>query len=210
MFRRILFTSLLTLLCLGKASAQVLTIDWSNPSAVKFTATGNFAAGNFNTFTFVDGVALLGFLSAPANVQDLDGGSPTGTSTLTDSANSLTANSTFNRLASWNDSNPSFYPNSGNGSDLTLWNDPGSTTFFFSNSSPAFNGEAVFDLSAYSSFTSLFPAVNATGSVVIWNGHGTLGTWQVVGAAVPEPSTYAALAGLGALALAMLRRRRTA
>ena len=208
MFRRLLSTSILALLCLSKASAQVVvTIDWSNLSAVKFTATGNAAAGNFNTLTFQDGIALLGFLSAPANVQDLDGGVPTGTSTLTDSNNILTSTSTFNRLSSWNDSQPSFYPNNGNGSDLTLWNDSAATGLSFSNSSPAFNGEATFDLSAYSGFTNLFPALNATGNVGIWNGNGTLGTWQVVGAAVPEPSTYAALVGLGALALTMLRRR---
>jgi hypothetical protein len=81
----------------------------------------------------------------------------------------------------------------------------------FSTSGAAFHGEAIFDLSSYSGFTNLFPALNATGNVGIWNGNGTLGTWQVVGAAaIPEPSTYAALAGLAALGLVILRRRRTA
>jgi hypothetical protein len=215
MFRRLLFTSILALFCFGKSSAQVvLTIDWSNPSAVKFTATGNNSAINYpggTTWSFVEGVALLGFFTTPVNVQDLDGGVATTTSNLTDGANNATATSTFDRLSSWNDLNPSFYPNNGNGSDLTLWNDPGNTGMTFFTTSSAFYGEAIFDLSGYPGFTSLFPALNATGNVGIWNANGTLGTWQVVGAAaIPEPSTYAALAGLGALGLAMLRRRRAA
>lgn len=215
MYPRLRFLTLgfsLAGLILGKASAQVvITVDWSNLSAVKFTATANNSAINYpggTSWTFSEGVALLGFLNTPANVQDLDGGAATGTSTLTDAANNLTSTSTFNRLSSWNDSNPNFYPNGGNGSDLTLWNDPGSTGMTFSTSSPAFNGEAVFDLSAYSGFTNLFPALNATGTVGIWNGNGNLGSWQVVGAAaIPEPSTYAALAGLTAFALVAVRRR---
>lgn len=191
-----------------------MTVDWSNQSAVKFTATGSNSAINYpggSNWTFSEGVALLGFFTAPVNVQDLDGGVATTTSNLTDGANSITSTSIFDRLASWNDSNPYLYPDLGTGSDLTLWNDPGSTAMTFFTTSSAFYGEAVFDLSGYSGFTNLFPALNATGNVGIWNGNGTLGTWQVVGAAaIPEPSTYAALAGLGALGLAVLRRRRAA
>lgn len=200
MFRRLLFISILTLLCFGKSSAQVLTIDWSNLSAVKFTATGNFAA---NAYTgprnYGDGIALLSFFSSNVVTQDIGA---LVSSNLYDSSYSAAF---FDVLSSWNDG----VPNTSPGLDLTLWSNPGATTFDFSTSSPAFNGEAIFDLSAYSN-TNLFPALNATGNVVVWNGSATLGTWQVVGAAVPEPSTYAALAGLGALGLAMLRRRRTA
>ncbi len=195
----------------GTSFAQVvMTVDWSNPSAVKFTATGAASAINYsNAWTFGEGVALLGFFTAPVNVQDIDNGT-TGTSTLTDSANSAGATSTFNRLASWNDANTNYYPSNGNGSDLTLWNGPGSTQMTFTTAGAAFYGEAIFDLSNYAGFTSLFPALGTTGNVGIWNGNGTLGTWQVVGAqsAVPEPSTYAALAGIGALTLVVLRRRR--
>jgi len=210
---RLLCVLTLASLFAGKSFAQVvMTVDWSNRSAVKFTATGANSAINYsNAWTFVEGVALLNFFTAPVNVQDLDNGT-TGASTLTDSANNAGATSTFNRLSSWNDANPNLYPNGGNGSDLTLWNDPGSTKMTFTTAGAAFYGEAVFDLSNYAGFTSLFPALGATGNVGIWNGNGTLGTWEVVGAqsAVPEPSTYAALAGIGALVLVVLRRRRAA
>ncbi len=203
----------LALVLAGRANAQVvLTVDYSNLSAVKFTATSNFSAINYGpgAYDFVEGVALLGFLSSPANVQDLDNGVATPGSTLTDSNNTVTSNTRFDRLSSWNDANPGFYPNSGTGVDLTLWNDPGVGDMVFTTSSPAFYGEAIFDLSAYSAYTNLFPALNATGNVSVWNGNGTLGTWQVVGVAVPEPSTYAAVFGAMALLGAGIMRRRRA
>ena len=79
----------------------------------------------------------------------------------------------------------------------------------FSTGSAAFYGEATFNLSTFPSITALFPALNSTGNVVIWNGNGTIGTWQVVGvSAVPEPSTYAAIFGAVALAGVVVRRRR--
>jgi hypothetical protein len=197
---RLLFAVSLALLCVAKSSAQVvLTVDWSNLSAVKFTATGNFAANAYTgPLKYNDGIALLNFFSSNVVTQDI--GSLVS-SNLYDSSHS---SAFFDILSSWNDG----VPNTSPGLDLTLWSNPGTTTFDFSTSSPAFNGEAIFDLSAYSSFTNLFPALNATGNVGIWNGNGTLGTWQVVGAAaIPEPSTYATLAGLAALGLVMLRRR---
>jgi MYXO-CTERM domain-containing protein len=199
---------------LSRAASQVvLTIDYSNLSAVKFTATGNASAINYGpgAWQFDEGVALLNFLSTPATVVDLDLVGATPTSNLTDSQNILTASTKFNRLSSWNDAHPEYYPGGGTGVDLTLWNNNNTTDMVFSTLSNAFHGEAIFDLSSYGTFTSLFPALNATGNVVIWNGNGTLGTWQVVGvAAIPEPSTYAAWFGVVALAgAAALRRKRS-
>lgn len=205
---RLVFAFGLVLILAGRGSAQdvVLTIDWSNLSAVKFTATGNNSYINYNgSLKFEDGIALLNFFTSTVNVQDI--GSVTE-SNLTDSANSPSASSKFDWLSSWNDANPGYYPNNGNGVDLTLWSDSGSTQMEYSTSAQAFYGEAVFDMSGYSSFTNLFPALNSTGNVVIWHGNGTLGTWQVVGAAaVPEPSTYAAILGVVALGFVAWRRR---
>lgn len=193
---------------IGAASANaqvVMTVDWSDLSAVKFTATANNSAINYsNEWSFQEGVALLGFFTSSVNVQDI--GTNTS-SNLTDSLNTISSTSLFNLLSSWDDADPNKYPNAGTGADLTLWNNSNSTKMTYSTSGAAFHGEAVFDLSAYSSFTNLFPALNATGNVGIWNGNGTLGTWQVVGAAVPEPSTYAAFAGLGALGFVFWRKR---
>jgi hypothetical protein len=219
-----------TLLCLGlaliscaqsNAQSVVLTIDYSNLSAVTVTATGNSSAIDYphsgsGNYTFNDGIALLGFFTNPVTVTDFVGANTS--STLTDSANNATSNTTFNVMSSWNDAHPEYWSSYGatnteTGSDITLWNLNSGGAMNFSISSAAFNGQAVFDLSGYSSFTSLFPALNATGNIEIWNNDGgigsaTLGTWKVVGvSAVPEPTTYAALFGLTALAVASWRRR---
>lgn len=102
----------------------------------------------------------------------------------------------------------------GTGIDLILWNQNTGSTMSFSTASPAFYGEAIFDLSGYSSYTSLFPALNSTGTIRIWNNDGgsgidaTIGSWKVTGvSAIPEPSTCALLAGLGTLGVVVFRRR---
>ncbi len=199
---RLLCCLALASLPFGKASAQVvMTVDFSDLSAVKFTATGVASAIDYsNQWSFYEGIALLNFFTAPVNVQDIAIGAP-GSSTLTDSANNVSAATIFSGLSSWNDAHPSFYPNNGTGSDVTLWGDS-SAKMTFSISASAFYGEAVFDLSS-SNFTGVFPSVGTTGDVVIWNGNGTLGTWTVI----PEPSTYSFVAGLCALGLLTLRRR---
>ena len=105
-------------------------------------------------------------------------------------------------------------PGTGSGIDITIWNQSSASQMAFSSSGQAFYGQAIFDLTAYSSYTNLFPALNSTGDVRIWNddggaGNAVLGSWKVVGAAaVPEPSTYAALFGLATLGAACWRKRR--
>ncbi len=222
---RALFVVAVALVCGAPASANlVLTIDYSNLSAVKFTATGNASLINYSgSLKFGDGIAILGFLTSGTGVQDFVTAGPTSTYNgsltgggLTDSANNGTnVNQIFRELTVWNDANPSLWssygqaPN-GSGVDLTLWNNGASTpTLSFSTGSPAFYGEATFNLSSFPTITALFPALGSTGNVVLWNGSGTLGTWQVVGvSAVPEPSTYAAILGAVALAGVVVRRRR--
>ena len=97
--RRLLLALTLALLSSGKSSAQVvMTVDWSNQAAVKFTATSNFCAIDYpgaTNFKFSDGIALLNFFSSPVNVVDLDGGSPAPTSNLTDSANVVSSTAKF-------------------------------------------------------------------------------------------------------------------
>lgn len=215
----------LALLGGAKAGAQsvVLNIDWSNVSAVKITATANFSAINYptgltNNITFYDGIALLNFFATPVVVTDFVNTS-TG-SNLTDSANNPTPNSRFDELTTWNDAHPEYWGTYGavrtdTGVDLVMWTQGASPLVMsFSTSAPAFHGEAVFDLSGYPGLTSQFPALNTTGIVRVWNndddlGNAVIGTWQIVGAAaIPEPSTYAALLGVVALVGAVVRRRR--
>lgn len=222
---RALFVLAVALACGAPASANiVLTIDYSNLSAVKFTATGNASLINYSgSLGFGDGIAILGFLTSGTGVQDFVTAGPTSTyngSTsgggLTDSANNgANAARIFRDLTVWNDSNPSLWTNygqapNGSGVDLTLWSNTSSgQTLSFSTGSAAFYGEATFNLSTFPSITALFPALNSTGNVVLWNGNGTIGTWQVVGvSAVPEPSTYATIFGAVALAGVVVRRRR--
>ena len=221
---RALLVLSVALACGAPAHANlVLTIDYSNLSAVKFTATGNASLINYSgSLGFSDGIAILGFLTSPALVQDFVTSGPVSTyngstsgNGLTDSANATrTTSQIFDDLSTWNDANTGFWssygqPGTGNGSDLTLWANGDSTGMSFSTGSPAFHGEATFNLSSFPSITALFPALNSTGNVGIWGGGATLGTWQVVGvSAVPEPSTYAAIFGAVALAGVVVRRRR--
>ncbi len=189
----------------------VLTIDYSNLSAVTVTATGSFAYSDYSgPLGFGDGIALHDFFTAPVLVQDFV--TAPVSSTLTTGVVPQDLTNTFSEITAWNDSNPSLWvgygqPGLGNGSDITLWRNAPSVSMSFSTESAAFSGQAVFNLSGYASYTNLLPALNSTGTVTIWNNNGTIGTWQVVGTAVPEPSTYAVLFGSAALGLVIWRRR---
>lgn len=196
-------------------AAVLLTIDISDLSAVKFTATGSSADQTFNTLSFADGIALRNFFINTVPVQDFVSTYSSSSTGLTDSTNDLPSTAIFNELTAWNDDHPEYwtgYNNEslGGGVDLTLWNQTstGTTMFFSSGPEAAFYGEAVFDLSGWILWTDEFPAVNTTGNINLWNNNGTIGTWQVVNpSAVPEPSTYGMI-GAGALVTATIMRRR--
>lgn len=204
-------------LSMTNARASVLvTIDYSDLSAVKFTATG--AASDIEYLgglTFADGIALRNFFTAPVLVKDFVSSYNEASVGLSDTNNDTLNGAVFNELSAWNDDHPEYWAGygadgTGNGVDLTLWNQLGNTHSMYFDvagqffSPAAFHGEAIFDLTGYADYTALFPAANSSGDITIWNNNGTLGTWQ----AIPEPSSYGLL-GAGALTLvAHVRRRR--
>jgi len=64
-------------------------------------------------------------------------------------------------------------------------------------------------LSGYSTYTDKFPGLNAEGDIYVDLGGPLVGKWKIVGAAaVPEPSTYAAIFGALALIGAITIRKR--
>jgi hypothetical protein len=208
--QRKFFAIAFAILGLSNASAQVITIDWSDLSAVKFTTTSaNSAISGGTGYTYEEGFVLLSFLQSTVVGQDI------GTlvsSSLSDSVNTAVF---FDTVSTWNAvDGPTTAAASG--MDLTLWKDLATPDMVFSTASAAFIGELVVNLSGYSSITNLFPAFGATGSVEIWDHTGTqsgstasLGTWEVVGAsAVPEPSSYVSIVGVLALCGAASARRR--
>lgn len=199
----------------------LLTIDWSNLSAVKVTATGSAPAysyrnglddtplypGGASSFNGEDGITFANFLTSVSPSFN-DVGPAATSSTLTD----YSGNSIFNQFYILNNGSVNTGGQGGSGKDLNIYATSTIGALIFANGQPSFTGEAVFDLSApaYASFVSLLPGLGASGDLAMWNEFSyPLGTWVVTGAAsaVPEPSTYALIFGLGALGLAAWRRR---
>ncbi|HAV63336.1 MAG TPA: hypothetical protein DCY13_13345 [Verrucomicrobiales bacterium] len=183
------FLAVLILVGAGVTSskAQLLTIDISNPSAVVFTGTGQFASANFTGASTTFPVRLLGFFSADPGQDTINNSS----STLFTSGSSAALNYALTGR---------FIPGQ---TTLVLRNEFGSG-HSFSTSSAGFTGSATFDLSSYSS---LLPAVGTVGNISASDGTSTVvvGTFEVV--PVPEPSTIALLAFAG---VAFVAWRRTA
>lgn len=206
--------ALIVALAAPARAGVLLTIDWSNLSAVKVTATGNAPAfsygdsldlpawpGGASSFKGEDGITFVNFLTS-ASAMTGNVGPGANPSTLSD----YSGNSIFDQ----------FYVLSGGqgGSlkDLNLFANNTTSDIRLANGQASFTGEAVFNLSGgdWADLVSLLPGVGASGNLVLWNTFDyPIGTWSVTGAAtaVPEPSTYALLAGLGALGLAAWRRR---
>lgn len=212
---RILFCLGLALVGYAKSHAQVLlNIDYSNLSAVKFTATGNNVATSYSG-TLDDGLDLLNFFVSSVYVKDFVQPGPVSTYvTSSNGGAGLTDGiygNKFEDLAAWDAANPSHWNGYGNPTtfpamDLTFWTYGGQNFGF--DATHTFQGEAVFDLSSFPSYTSLFPALYATGDIVGHASSTVLGQWRVVAVAVPEPSTYAVIFGAAALVGTSVLRRR--
>ncbi len=165
-----------------KAQGILLTVDISNPSAVIFTATTNYAA--MNSYRSIrDGFDLLKLFTSVASV----GGSDTN-----------------GTLIGGNSGNPysTYYGDNASGSIIDLgFVGTGFTYQTFTTTSTAFTGAWTIDLSGA---TPQLPLPGAIGNIQTGFGASpgqVIGQWQVIGTApVPEPGTLAlaALGGIGA------------
>lgn len=196
------------LACTGKMSAQVfltfsggsgaeVTITWSSPIVYTLTSSTGVSATN-PTFVFDEILnssaiySLAGAVGGTAPTYTSTGsGSTDGTQTI----NYFYAGQTFNTVTSNDvvfyataDTAPTFLTS---GDVITL--SAGSLRY---NGSPTTNA----------GYAGALPA-NGFYSTFITDGNNTYLSNLGNGSAIPEPSTYAAIAGLGALGFVMWRRR---
>lgn len=169
--------------------AQVLLINVSNPSAVTFTGTGAFAEANFTgdggarqirlDLFFVNDVGASGQGATSSTLVTYDAPTPLN--------------------------NAIVRPGAAGPKTLILTSFSGELQNF-SVSAAAFSGVATFDLSDWASS---LPSPGASGNIGAFNESNStsaiIGTYSIV--AVPEPSTYALVGGLGCLAFALWRRK---
>ncbi len=179
---------LLAVLTLPVHAAVLLTVDVTNPLAVTFTATSNFSLTNNSSFTENDGTDLIAFFTSTST----SSGATTGTLRPAGTTNN------FNTMS------PDNY--SGSIIDLNLFTIPGTEFQAYTTSTTAFTGVATINLGG-----DFLPSPGASGDIragFYGSGSGSLsgilGTWTVV----PEPSTFAPVIALAALAGAMWSRQR--
>lgn len=185
-------------------SQILLNINWSDLSAVSFTATGTVPIVNDSgSATYSDGIDVVGFLTHTVTFDHHFGG-PATVSTLQTGTNSSVA---FNDLTTWNNASPN---TNTDGADINFFNGTDNTAMTYSTGTAAFSGVSTWDMSSDSDITQYFPALNTTGNLYLSGTSIIIGQWKVTGAdsAVPEPATYAALLGLAALLAASSFRRR--
>jgi hypothetical protein len=195
MVRHLLAAACLLWAAASSQAAHLLTVDISNPAAVVIAGTGEFPIANYDAVTTVlRPIRLDDFFTALANADN---------PTYSDVGSTL---ETFNGAGPLNSA---MVRAAGDGQRLILRIFPSSAEDF-STASPAFVGQAVFDMTGNGGVdapdvSGFFRTMGHTGNVLAADGT-VVGTYIL--AAVPEPSAVGVAGGLACLALAAWRRRK--
>ncbi len=176
-------------------AAHLLTVDISNPAAVVIDGTGEFSIANYDGLTSVARpIRLDNFFTAVANA---------------DNPSYDASGSTLETFNGAGPLNSALVRGAGDGQRLIL-RIGGSSTEDFSTASPAFVGQAVFDMTGNGGVdgpdvSGFFRIMGHTGNVLAADGT-VVGTYVL--AAVPEPSALGVAGGLTCLAFAAWRRHK--
>jgi hypothetical protein len=172
-----------------------LTVNIFDSSAVVITGTGDNAIANYTASSAVAfSIRLVGLFSADVDIVE-----------------NPTAVATGSTLASYgSDPIDNVLTRTNPGKQNLVIRHSLSSANSFSTSNSAFTGTGTFDLT---SFSPTFVAAGYVGNIIAGDGSTVVGHFSVVStdpsaSSVPEPSTYAALAGFFGLAIAVVGKRR--